>query len=124
MRRHLNETSSYTAPLDLHFSFIFKDTKKNLHNFIFFVVVVLKKITKTGKKSDDDDEENDAITNKRTKKGKKKEVLLSLVFKTLAMISFLSVMHMRDNDIGATILTREPVIIIIDQLWRGVVNIS
>ena len=83
--------------------------------FLFFAEVDLNK---------NDDEENDAITNKRTKKGKKKEVLLSLVFKTLAMISFLSVMHMRDNDTGATILTREPIIIIIDQLWRGVVNIS
>lgn len=41
------------------------------------------------------------------KKGKKKYfILLSLVFKTLAMISFLSVMHMRDNDTGATTDTR------------------
>lgn len=126
MRRHLNETSSYTAPLNLHFSFIFKDTKKKFKKFYFFRCCCFKKDYKDRK------EEwwwwwRERRYYKQTNQKREKR---STLYFCLWFLKHWRWFHFFPLCICVImtpelLLTREPIIIIIiDQLWRGVVNIS
>lgn len=109
-------TGSLLLPLDFHFSFILNDKMKIKNSAILFCCCLKKKgVHYKDPKSDDDDEENDVITNKRTQKRKKKKNYFWL-FNGNSDDDFPLHMHMRMIMTPELLLTREPIIIIIDQL--------